>query len=912
MRALLRRVWYFVRQRRLDADLAEEMDFHRAMATEDLERGGTDAGDARLAARRTFGSAALAQDRARDVWVPRAFQGLVQDFRLAARLLWKARLVSTVALISLALGIGANTAIFSLVNSLLLRALPVHDPGRVAMLVEPVRPSATDDFSGVPVRVRYAVWDQIRQRSVLFAGAAVWSSETFDLGAGADTEPVDGLIVNGAFFDVLGVRAAAGRTLADTDDGSVAGGDPPPAAVISHSLWQRRFGGSRDAIGRSIRLDAVVFTIVGVTPAEFFGPEVGRRFDVMVPLGTEPRLHGSESWLTRRSLSSPLMLLARLRPDQTAEAASLALRGIQAEIAAATLPPEYPAQFRNEYLKDPFTLVPVSAASTNLRRRYSRPLLTLMAVVALVLLVACGNVANLLLARATARRHELSVRRALGASRWRLIRQMLAESALLAVIAAALGIAIATVASQVLVQQLSSEANPVFLDLSINARVMAFTAGVSMLTVVLFGVLPAVRASAIVPADALNTRTGSGAGTARGGVANSLVVVQLTLSLVLVATSGLLVRTFSSLAGLDLGFDAGRVLVVRMNARQAVMQPSERPAIYERIRAAVAAVPGVAAAAVSAQTPIVTGPMFAQPIKEISGAPPLPRGALARLNLISPDWFETLGTPLVGGRDVSTRDARGSAAVAIVNQEFARKFLNGANPIARTVTLYLPGPPLVVEIVGVARDAVYGTLRNPSLPTMYEPISQLDDRVLRFIASVYLTVRSKSGPPAALARSVAAAIADVNPNIGLSVHPLTDELDASLTQERVVAILSGFFGAIALLLAALGLYGVTSYAVTRRRTEIGIRMALGATRGSIVAHVLRRVSVLVASGLGIGVVAGLWASRFIEALLYGLKPRDPATFAGAAAVLAFIAFAAAWLPARRAARIDPAIALREE
>jgi len=709
MRRLIRRISYAFRHRQLDDELAEEMEFHRALTRQDLEARGVDPTEAAVATQRVFGRAALAQDQARDVWVPSWLQGLGQDLRLATRLLWSARLVSAVAVLSLALGIGANTAIFSLINSLLLRPLPVRDPASLALLVVPARPGAADNFSAVAIPVRYAVWDEIRRRPELFDGAIAWSATSFNLGAGGETQSIDGLWASGAFFDVLGVPAIAGRTFSNADDESLPDqARAEPVAVISYSFWQRIFGGSADAIGRTLRLDSVPFTIVGVMPPEFFGPEVGRRFDVVVPIGAEPRVHGGESWLAAGSLASPLRMMARLKTGQTAEAASDALRGVQPQIRAATMPESWPAQFRNQYLRDPFTMVPVSAASTNLRRRYGRPLLTIMAVVALVLLIACGNVANLLLARATARRHELGVRRALGASRWRLVRQLLTESVLLAAIATTLGILFASWAGRMLVFRLSTDANPAFLDLSMNTSVVAFTIGVAVMTVLLFGVLPAVRASGIVPSDALRTRTAAPSGVSRWGVANGLVVAQVALSLVLVATSGLLVRTFASLSTRQLGFDPRHVLVVTINAGRAGISPAQRTGVYERALEAVRLTPGVAAAGFAARTPIVDGPLFGQPIKEVSGGAPLPpRGDFSALNLISRGWLGALGTPIAAGRDFTEQDRVGTPPVAIVNQAFARKFLNAADPIGHTVTLFLPGPPPPPhEIVGVAADAV--------------------------------------------------------------------------------------------------------------------------------------------------------------------------------------------------------------
>lgn len=913
MGQLMRRAWYAIRHRRRGDELREEMAFHRDMKRRELEANGLDPVDVDAAAQRAFGSSALASDRSRDVWVAPALQGMVGDVRLAMRLLWRARLVSTVAVLSLALGIGANTAIFSLVNSLLLCELPVRDPGRLAVLVEPARAGA-DDFSGVPIHARFALFDQLRQRPALFAGTIAWSSSSFGLGSGGDAQSVAGLWVSGSFFDVLGVPAIVGRTLSDADDASTTGhAAAAPVAVISYKFWQREFGGAADAVGRPVRLDGVPFTIVGVTPREFFGPEIGRTFDIIVPLGSEPLLHGRESWVTQESLASPLTVMVRLSAQQTAEAANDALRGIQPQIQTAIRPDSFPEQFRAQYLKEPLTLAPISAASTNLRRRYSRPLLTLLGVVALVLLIACGNVANLLLARTTARRHELSVRRALGAPRWRLIRQLLAESVLLAAIAAAVGLVLADWGSHALVHYLSTEANPIFLDLSVNVRIVTFTVVVSVLTVLLFGVAPAFRASGIVPADALATRTSIGA-SGRAGVSSSLVVAQVALSLVLVATSGLLMRTFTTLQSRSLGFDPHNVLVATLSTARSVVAPGQRPSVYERARVTVGELPGIEAAGFAVQTPIVAGPMFGQPIKDVSGGAPLPpRGVTVDLNLVSQDWFTTLETPLIDGRDFGPQDRTGTPAVAIVNQAFARKFLNGASPLGHTAALFLPGPPPPpVEIVGLVADAVYGSLRYPIAPTIYLPISQSSGPVLPFLSTINMAIRTRGEPPARLTRTVAAAIGEINADLSLSFRSLDSQVDQSLMQERALALLSGFFGAVALLLAALGLYGVTTYAVALRRMEIGIRMALGATAGGIVRALLVRVAVLVCLGVVAGAMLTWWATRFVASLLYGLHPRDPATMAGAAAVLAAVATVAAWLPARSAARVDPAIALRYE
>jgi predicted permease len=907
MREFLRRAWYFLRQRRLDDELGEEMEFHRAMKQRELEDSGADPREAEFASRRAFGSSALAADRSRDVWVPRALQGLGQDFRLAVRTLFANRLVSAIAILSLALGIGANTAIFSLVNSLLLRALPVREPAQL-VLVKGREPSGYPEWS-------HPLFEQVRQRPQLFDGVTAWSPTVrATLTAGADSQHVDGLLASGAFFDVLGVRAAIGRTFAEADD--VRGGGPDgPVAVISDDFWQRRFNGAADAIGRTLTVENVALTIIGVTPPDFFGPDVGRTFDLIVPLGVEPLLSRSETRLGNRDATSWLNIMARLKPGQTREAATAGLRGVQAQMFAATVPEHWDTRSLDEYRQQTMTLLPALTGDSTMRELYARPLTTILVVVVLVLLIACANLANLLLARATARRHELSVRTALGASRWRLVRQQLTESAVLAFAGAAGGIVLASWAGPVIVRQLSTDTRPVFLDLSMDWHVLAFTIGIAIVTALLFGVAPALQASGVAPMDALKAR-GDRRGPAerrRLGVSGGLVVVQVALSVVLLVAAGLFVRTFTSLATRHLGFERDRVLVVGVNAHSAAIDPSRRVALYEQARVAVRALPGVASAAVSILTPPVDGPMSILPLADVGGHQPEGDRPHATMNAVSPDWFATFGTPIVAGRDFSSMDRGGAPRVAIVNTAFVRKFLNEVNPVGQTFTPKLPPPRdgSPIAIVGVAADAVVWSLRYPIEPAIYVPIAQ-GFVPAPWLAQVQLSVRSTNGPPARLSRSVGAAVGAVNRELALTFQPLADQVDASLTQERIVAQLSGFFGALALLLAGLGLYGVTAYAVSRRRREIGIRMALGAEPAGIIRLVLARVTKLVGVGVVIGAGASLWASRFVASLLYGLEPRDPATLIGAIVVLAAVGGLAAWLPARRASRVDPAIVLRYE
>ncbi len=906
MRELIRRIQHVLRRGQFERDLAEELEFHQAMTQRTLEANGVEPIDAGFAARRVFGSGALASDRARDVWMPSWLQGMGQDLRLAVRMLWSARLVSAVAIVSLALGIGANTAIFSLVDSLLLRTLPVHNPSRLALVTINNAP---------PYPWGYPVWDQIRQRPQLFEHTAAWTTTRTNLATGGATEFADSIWASGSFFDTLGVPAIIGRTFSEADD-QRGGGMDGAVAVISYDFWQRHFGGSADAIGRTLSLDAAPFTVIGVTPPEFFGPEIGHTFDVIVPLDDDPRVRTADANAPSGSLAINIAVIARLKPGHTFAQATAALRGVQPQIREATLPRFWPKQFLPRYMQDAFILMPAGSGNASLQRLYERPLLTILVVVALVLVIACANIANLLLARAAARRHELSVRRALGASRWRLVRQFLSESALLAAIGAACGVALGSWGSRLLVRELSTDANQLFLDLSFDSHVLAFAIGVAAATTVLFGVGPALRATRVMPMDALKQDGRATSADARGAFANGLVIAQVALSLLLVVTAGLFVRTFVSLSTRPLGFDSNRVLVVNLDAQHATIPARERAAIYERAREAVSTLPGVSSAALSGLTPIVgpQRPTLGQPIEEVSGGVPQPpQGGFSAVNIVSSGWLETLGTPLLTGRDISDRDRSGAPPVVVVNQSFARKFLGDISPLGHTVKLFLPGPPPPpIEIVGMSADAVYGgSPRASAPPTIYLPIAQLSDVWLPFLANVNLSVRT-NGAPALAIRSVATAITAVNPNLALTFHTLNDQIDASLVKERLLAMLSGFFGGLALLLAGLGLYGVTAYAVARRRMEIGIRMALGAEPRSVTRLVLSRAVALVASGIVIGTALSVWVLRFVAALLYGLQPRDPATLAGASMVLAAVAALAAWLPARHASRIDPAAVLRSE
>ena len=817
------------------------------------------------------------------------------DIRDAFRTLKATPIVTLVAILSLALGIGANTAIFSILDTLMLRTLPVKSPDRLAVLG--IGNSGRDSWTN-------PIWEQIRGRQDLVDGAFAYSGSRFNLSTTAQTDYVDGFWASGRIFDVLGVPAILGRTFTEADDRR--GGGPDGAvAVISYRYWQSRYSGAADVVGQHLTIERTPYTIIGVTPPEFFGVEVGRTFDIAIPLGSEPLVRGKESALDRRSYWW-MSIFIRTKPTQTFAEATAALRGVQPQIRDATMPQNFRPEDKANYLKEAFVLTPAATGNSSLRDRYRTALVTIMGVVALVLLIACANIANLLLARATARRHEMSVRLALGASRRRLVRQLLTESLLLAGCGALLAVFFARWGATLLVRQLSTSTNTVFLDIGIDWRVLGFTALIAVATALLFGTAPAFRASATTPSEALKEHGRSVVGDARFGLGNLLVVVQVALSLLLIVAAGLFIRTFSSLSNVQLGFDRNPILVANVNAARAV--PEERLALYERLRQTAAGVPGIATAAASAVTP-VSGSTWQFAIERMDDREIARDDRGVYVNLVSPGWFQTFGTRFLGGRDFNDRDTKAAPHVVIVNETFARKFLNGANPIGHHFRQpdYPDRPAFDQEIVGYVQDAVYRSLRAPVPPTMYVPIAQHAEPP----SGISISVRAAGGSPALLTKSVAAALSAVHPDITMSFRPLAEQVNNSLIQERVVAMMSGFFGGLAVLLAGLGLYGITSYAVSRRRTELRIRMALGAGPTGVVKLVLQRVAILVGVGVIAGTIASWLLARFVATLLYGLQPRDPVTLAAATVVLILIGALAGWIPARRASHIDPARVLRE-
>jgi predicted permease len=804
--------------------------------------------------------------------------------------------VTAVAIVSLALGIGANTAIFSLVNSVLHRSLPVLEPERLA--------TVSTSLSSDRQQYSYATYEQIRERRDIFDSALAYTDccGTAILDANGQAQAVDRQFVSGDFFSTLGVRAFRGRMLTPADD--LPGAPDGPVAVVSHRLWRTRLGAREDIVGSRLSINRIPVTIVGVMPPSFFGVEVGRVLDLALPYR-----------LAARFTSSPfdddfpwLNIMVRLKDGVSVSTASAGLRAVQSQIRAAAMPDKP----RRGFLEDPLTLQAAGLGESMLRQRFERPLLAVFAVVVLVLLVACANVGNLLLARGIARRHELTVRTALGASRWRLVRQLMAESILLSAIGAVAGLALAPSATRMLVALMSTSREPIALDLTWDWRVLAFTVTTTALTVMIFGIAPALRATRLAPIEALNAEGRGAPGRGHATLFDSLIVAQIVFSLVLVVCAALFAQTFARLEDVSLGFDRDRAIVVSVNAP--TVPATERARLFERLAEAAASVPGVTAAGGSMNPPII-GQLRGDVVVSAPGTPAPPEAErISQLSTITPGWIPAYGTRIRAGRDFDARDVRTAPGVMIVNDAFVRRFAGGRDVVGTTLALAMRIPPASdfpmgdKMIIGVVGDTIFRSVREPSRPAIYVPLSQWEWVLPQY--SFFIGVRSSTGDPASMARTVMETLRSINADLALESETLTQQVGESLAAERALAILSGFFGVVALLLAGLGLYGVTAYAVARRRMEIGIRMALGAAPGDVVRMVLVRMSMLIGAGLLLGTIISLWASPLVASLLYGLDARDPATFVVAASILTAVAILAGWLPAWRASRMAPAAVLR--
>ncbi|MCI0392459.1 MAG: ABC transporter permease [Acidobacteria bacterium] len=873
----------FHRARR-ERELTAEIDAYLEMLTEEKIKEGLNPEEARRAALLELGGKEQVKEKVRDVSVGHHLETLWRDLLYALRMQRRSPGFTLIVVGTLALGIGANTAIFTLINTVMLKSLPVSHPEELVVLTRNNQPNFSQ-----------ALWEQVRDHQDGFAGMFAYGSTGVDLSAGGEVRPASVGLVSGEFFSTLGVRPAAGRLLIHADDQRGCSS----VAVITHAFWQSEFGGSENAIGKSIDLNGQPFQIVGVTEPAFFGVEFG----YYVPIWA-PQCAGT---IIRGYIGSG-MVIGRLKPGVSIEHSRARLVTLAPAILEATLPPNGTAEAMAQYRRSTFGVMPFSKGIQFLNMTYGEALLVLMAIVGVVLLIACANVANLLLARATARQHEIGVRLALGASRSRLIRQLLTESILLALLGAALGVLFAGWGSRILVGFLSRRNQVMPLNLAPDVNVLAFTVGVGVLTGVLFGLVPAWRAVRVDPHAVMRPHgRGVAQGHSRFSFGKVLVVSQIALSLVMIAGAGLLIGSWRRLATLDPGFRSAGVILAGVNTRPARIPADQRSETYKRILERLRALPGVGSASASTLTPF--GNTSVRLVIDVEGFNPTSNNdASVRLNIVSAGYFATIGTPLLAGRDFNSGDVPTSPFIAIVNEELARKFFGNAGALGRHFRVRVGtglSPP--VEIVGVAASTKENSLRQPSPPIVYYALGQYTqpDPVINF------ALRTE-GSPAALIPSVKAALAEIGPRFSLDIRTLQQQIDEAVRLPRTLGMLSGFFGALALLLAAIGLYGIISYSVARRRNEIGVRIALGATQARVIRMVLWEVGRLVVAGAALGILLALAVTRLVSTFLFGVEPDDPATLAISAFTLAAVALGAALIPAGRAARLHPMVALREE
>ena len=899
----------------VETELDEELREHCERQVEKYVRAGLTHEEATRRTRLEFGGLDQVKEECREARGVTLIETLLQDVRFAVRLLRKTPAVSVLALLSLALGIGANTAIFSLIDSVMLRLLPVQRPQELVQ-VRFSSPGMSDTFvNGIRVetsRRTYTnpIWEQVRDHQGVFSGAFAWSPTGFDLAMGGPQQEIDGMYTSGGYFTTLGVRPAIGRLLEPADDVRGCGG----AAVLSYGFWKQHYAGTASAVGSMLRLDGHPFPVVGVTQARFSGTDVGERFDVAIPICAQAIIAGKGSYLDHRS-AWWLMIMGRLKPGLSNQQATARLNALAPQIFGASVPLDWPPAGQERFRKNIFVTIPAASGVTGfgaeLREQYQRPLEILMVVVGLVLLIACANVASLMLARSAARQKELGLRLSLGASRGRLVQQVLTESMVLSVAGALLGVLFARWGGPLLVRLVSRKAGTVTLDLSMDGRVLAFTIGIAILTGLLFGILPALGTRRAALISALKDGQAS-PGVHRSGFHSGrwIVAAQLALSLVLLVGTGLFVRTFTNLLTLNPGFDRHNVLLTSVRIHNAGIPEGARLGFYTEVLARLKAIPGAESVSQIWFTPF-SGAEWNDDIKIDGYQPPPGQEPLVWFNFITPDHFATVHTPILTGRNFDSRDTPSSAPVAIVNETFVHRFFPKTEAIGRYFRIPYDSDsvtsPQPFQIVGVVRDSKYESLRETDLPLAYVPLTQI-----RHIPEESSFEIRSAVSPNSLIPEVRDAIGGINKSASLDFSTLAEQVDDSLVQERLLALLSGFFGGLALLLTAIGLYGVMAYIVTQRTHEIGIRVALGARQSSILRLVMRDVAILLVSGIAAGTLGAVWVTRFVQHLLYGLTADDAGTLILAAGVLSGVAFLASYIPARRAMRVDPMIALRYE
>jgi predicted permease len=891
--SVFRRLISVFRTRQLDQDLQDELRSHIEMRAEDNVESGMAADQARLDALRRFGNELALREQTRSTHMLVWLETVLQDIRYALRILRKAPAFTMVAALSVALGVGINTAVFSLIDAMLFRQVKLADPTRLVSLY---RVAATGETrSTFPM----AVIAQLREQNHVFSGMAGWYGTT--MGARVNGEPPESLhagFYGGNYYSLLGVGTALGRTLTPEDDQPGA----TPAAMISYAYWQARFSGDQNVLNRTISAKGVVFKIVGVTPADFTGLMVlDKAPDIALPLAWYPHFKLNDDDVAAN-------IVARLAPGATLQQAGTEMNLLFRRIPPESLGTDWAVEIKRGLLGQSIDVRPRGSGDEWRWNDYKLRLTLLMSVVGLVLVIACANVANLLMARATARRKEIAVRLAIGAPRWRVVRQLLTESLLLAGVGGALGLWLALFAHRALSRWLEIE-GPFALDW----RVLAFAACVCLMAGAFFGLLPAFRGtrldlvSSVKECGAENSFSSAGS---RFGAGKSLVALQVALSLVLVTGTGLLLETLNNLASVDPGFDRENVLLFWIYPTTGGYQGNNEIQLYGEYLRRFNAVPGVTQASMARHYLMQGASNFHRvTVHQANGKDAESQVAL---NAVAPGFFSTMRIPIVAGRDFSAKDSANSAKTAIVDQKFATSHFPGENPLGKHLILPANQGLLDLEIAGVVADLHYHGLRQgDDIPSqeVFLPFTQAPSEML---GQMCFAVRTRSNPSSFL-NTLRHEAAAVEKNLPL-VWPTTqaEVAEGSIQAEHSLTALIGLLTGLAVLLACIGLYGVMAYSVSRRTREIGVRMALGAPRAGIRWLVLRESLLLSGSGIAVGVPAALVATHLMKSILYGVAPSDPPTVVAASVLLVAVAVVAAYFPARRASHVDPMVALRNE
>jgi predicted permease len=835
----------------------------------------------------------------------RRLDQMAHDLRFAIRQFRRAPGLSLAAVLALACGIGGIVTVFTLVNAVVLRPLPVSAPDELVWVRDP-------SFS-------YPMFEQLRDRAHMLEGVFAWTPRTLQAEWTSEPEPTSMVLVTGAFHDTLGLRPAAGRLLNQADVGKSAA-EAQPVAVLSHAAWQRRFAGDQAAIGRSLRIEGQPFTIVGVTPPGFSGVAVGMSPDVTIPVTMLPRLRGDRDALVNAD-SFWLNIMGRVRSGLSITQADAAFQPVWRQALAATASPDWQARWRERYLQFTGGLEPGATGQSGFRRQFQDALWLLFGLVALVLVVACATVANLLLAAAAGRRRELALRLAIGAGRGHLIQQLCVEGLLLAAAGGALGLLFAVWAADLLVRLLSTSYDPVTMALGVDGRVLAFTAGAVCVAAVAFSLAPIVRALRIDPGPVLKAGAPQAVGSRRpAGTARALVVAQVALSMVLLVGSALFVHNLTRLLTKDAGFDRDGLLVLNVDVLSPVSARSgagdrapDLTVWYGELLRRLRETPGVRSASLSRKPPVSNELGYWFELFTVEGRPsdgrwPSTDNRRIFVNAVSPGYFTTVGTPFIAGRDFSATDVDGRPDVAVINASMAAAYFGRENPIGRHLTMGEGAETRRMEVIGVVRDSVYQHLQEEPRRIVYLPYLQTAEVLER--ASFYAEVRTADNP--SIGEALRSAVRSLDATAPIRIETVQGRIDESLVQERLLTVIAAFLGGVSLLLACGALGGLMSHMVASRTSEIGLRIALGAERHAVTALVMREALVLALVGAVVGVVLALAGGRFVAGFLHDMQPTDPLAVSAAAALMLLTAAATGYLPARRAARVDPIQALRAE